>query len=363
MARMVRLIKNHKLRTSFFAGLITLLLMAALYIGWGALSEEKPSKELWLSWTAGVVLLQMAVSYRFELVTQRRLDQLLLAFKQVSAGNWRTRLKSQEQDAFAAVYTEFNWMIGQLESRLKLLQQLGERDVLKDATASEAAVLEERRRLARDLHDTVSQQLFAMHMSASSLPKLLEMNEAQAQKVMQQLIAMSSSAQRQMRGLIAQLRPMELQGKSLEEALERWFPDYCRQNGLQGTSDVQLRDPLSEALEHQLFLIIQEAMANVVKHAEARNVRLYLGDTDGQISLRIEDDGQGFRGEQVRAGAYGLSTMRERAHKLGGEAEVISKPGAGTIVRVWFPKFAADMPAADTIHSDEGDDSDGRDGK
>ena len=207
---------------------------------------------------------------------------------------------------------------------------------------SELARMEERNRVARDLHDSVSQQLFALHMSASSLPKLLELNPEHANKVMEQLIAMSSTAQRQMRGLIAQLRPMELQGRTLCEAMDRWFPDYCRQNGLQGTLDLQLRSRLPEAMEHQLFLIVQEAMGNVVKHAEATNVRLYLGETDSQVVMNIEDDGTGFRSEQVRTGAYGLSTMRERAQKLGGEAEIMSKPGAGTKVKVWFPIFGSD---------------------
>lgn len=339
---MIKLVTNSKWRSSIYTGLATLVLMIVLYSCWSIVSDERPDVELWLSWTAGLLLVQIVISYRFGQQTQRKLDQLQLVMKQVSAGNWNARLPELQQDAFSDVYHDFNRMLEQLEARLKLLQQLGERDILAEATSQEAAVLEERRRLARDLHDTVSQQLFAMHMSASSLPKLVEINEEHARKVMDQLIAMSSSAQRQMRGLIAQLRPMELQGRTLGEAIERWFPDYCRQNGLQGTSEVQLKGRLSEAMEHQLFLIIQEAMANVVKHAEAQTVRLYLGETDRQIALHIEDNGLGFRGEQVRAGAYGLSTMRERAQKLGGEAEIVSKPGAGTRVRVWFPKFSSD---------------------
>jgi NarL family two-component system sensor histidine kinase LiaS len=156
---------------------------------------------------------------------------------------------------------------------------------------------------------------------------------------MEQLIVMSTAAQKQMRGLIAQLRPMELQGRTLAEALDRWFPDYCRQNGLQGTLDIRLNSRLTEAKEHQMFLIIQEAMANVVKHAGAKEVSLTLGETENRVSLQIEDDGAGFRSEQVRQGSYGLSTMRERAQKLGGEAEIVSKSGAGTTVKIWFPNF------------------------
>lgn len=336
---MMRLVRTSKWESSIYAGLTTLVLLIVLYFGWIMLADNAPSMETWLSWTGLLVFGQMAISYRFAQRTQRKLDQLQLAMKQASAGNWDARIPEVKGDAFSDIYREFNVMLGQLEARLKLLQQLGERDIMEEVSSQEAAVLEERKRLARDLHDTVSQQLFALHMSASSLPKLLERDAEHAQKVMEQLIAMSSSAQRQMRGLIAQLRPMELQGRTLAEALERWFPDYCRQNALQGTLDIQIKGRLSEAKEHQLFLIIQEAMANVIKHAEAQSVRLFLGETDRQISLSIEDNGSGFRAEQVRADAYGLSTMRERAQKLGGEAEIVTKPGTGTRVKVGFPKF------------------------
>jgi NarL family two-component system sensor histidine kinase LiaS len=336
---MMRLFRTSKWESSIYSGLTTLVFMLLLYFGWVKMTDNHPSMDSWISWTSVIVLGQMIISYRFGQRTQRKIDQLQVAMKQASAGNWDSRLPEVARDAFSGVYREFNVMLGQLEARLKLLQQIGERDVMEEVSSQEEAVLEERRRLARDLHDTVSQQLFALHMSASSLPKLLERDAEHAQKVMEQLIAMSSSAQRQMRGLIAQLRPMELQGKTLREALERWFPDYCRQNGLQGTLEIQIRGLISDAKEHQLFLIIQEAMANVVKHAEAQSVRLFLGETDRQISLSIEDNGIGFRGEQVRADAYGLTTMRERAQKLGGEAEVVTKPGSGTHVRVWFPKF------------------------
>jgi two-component system, NarL family, sensor histidine kinase LiaS len=336
---MMRRVRTSKWVSSIYSGLTTFVLMMILYFGWVSFTNNAPSVESWLSWTSVLVLGQMAISYRFGQQMQRKIDQLQVVMKQASAGNWNSRMPEVEGDAFSGVNREFNVMLGKLEARLKLLQQLGERDIMDEVSSQEAAVLEERKRLARDLHDTVSQQLFALHMSASSLPKLLERDAEHAQRVMEQLIAMSSSAQRQMRGLIAQLRPMELQGRTLEEALERWFPDYCRQNEIQGTLEIQVSGALSEAKEHQLFLIIQEAMANVVKHAEAQSVRLFIGETDRQISLLIEDNGLGFRGEQVRAGAYGLSTMRERAQKLGGEAEIVTKPGSGTRVRVSFPKF------------------------
>ncbi|XID93287.1 histidine kinase [Paenibacillaceae bacterium WGS1546] len=343
---MVRKVRTSKWAASISSGLATIVLLLLIYYGVVVFTDHVPTLETWLTWAGVLVVVQMAVSYWISQSTQRKIDQLQLAMKQASAGNWEYRLAEEEGDAFSGVYREMNVMMGQVEARLKLLQKLTEKEVMEEAASKEAAVLEERKRLARDLHDTVSQQLFALHMSASSLPMLLERDKEHAHKVMEQLIAMSSTAQRQMRGLIAQLRPMELQGKTLGEALGRWFPDYCRQNGLQGTLDVQIGDRISEGKEHQLFLIIQEAMANVVKHADAKSVRLFLGETDRQISLSIEDDGSGFRGEQVRPGGYGLSTMKERAQKLGGEAEIVTKPGSGTRVRVWVPKFGAEPDEA-----------------
>ncbi|WP_276354655.1 sensor histidine kinase [Cohnella caldifontis] len=338
----MRPVRNSKWELAIYAGLSTLVLMIAAYLGWDAMGSRVPDFECWVEWTILFMAVQMTVAYVLGHRHQRRIDQLQLAFKQAAAGKWNTRLPDLGIDAYNGVYREFNDLMNQLEARLQLLQRLGEREIREGESAKETAVLEERKRLARDLHDTVSQQLFALHMSASSLPKLLEKDEGQARQLMDQLIAMSSSAQRQMRGLIAQLRPMELQGRTLAEALERWFPDYCRHNGLQGTLDIQLKGPMSGPKEHQLFLIIQEAMANVVKHAEARTVRLQLGETEQQLTLQLEDDGAGFQPGEVREGAYGLSTMRERALRLGGEAEIVTKQGAGTRVRIWIPKFGGE---------------------
>jgi len=353
---MVRKVRTSKWASAIYSGVATIVLLILLYYGSVVFTDSAPNLETWLTWMGVLTVLQMAISYRFGQRTQRKIDQLQLAMKQASAGNWSYRLPEERGDAFSGVYHELNAMLGQFESRLKLLQRLGEKEVLEEASSREAAVLEERKRLARDLHDTVSQQLFALHMSASSLPKLLEIDKEHAQKVMEQLIAMSSSAQKQMRGLIAQLRPMELQGKTLEEAIGRWFPDYCRQNGLQGTLDIQIGDRISEAKEHQLFLIVQEAMANVVKHADAQSVRLFLGETDRQISMSIEDNGNGFQAGQVRPGGYGLSTMRERAQKLGGDAEIVTKPGSGTRVKVWLPKFAPGPDELEGINDKGADD-------
>ncbi|GGN92245.1 sensor histidine kinase [Saccharibacillus kuerlensis] len=337
---MGNLLKNTKWELLFYFLLSGGILAALLY--WSSLYGfvQVFPRQIWLFYLLASVLVAVITGYIAGQRIQRRIDVLHYSMLQVSQGNLSLRLGDTEDQSFARVYREFNVMMDSIENKTKLLQKLGENEAVGKEQLIESAVREERRRMARDLHDSVSQQMFAIHMSAASLPKVLERNPAAAEPVMQQLIQMSNLAQRQMRALITQLRPVELEGTELPEALDRWFPDYCIQNGLKGVQDVELCDELSEAIEQQLFLIVQEAMANIVKHAQASMVSLSLRENERQVLLSISDDGRGFSGgAPQKQGSYGLMTMRERAEKLGGRAEILSKPGAGTTVRIHIPKF------------------------
>ncbi|QAY65007.1 sensor histidine kinase [Paenibacillus protaetiae] len=336
---MVRLLRSGKWEFVWkfvLSSLLSAILGAAV---WTFLNKE--GVEAGASWAAAVVflLVSLAFGYWVSQTTQRRIDALQLSLKQLANGNYEVRLPVAGELAYMELHREFNELARQLEERMKWLQKIGEEQIMQEAASNEAAVMEERKRLARDLHDTVSQQLFAIHMSASSLPKLQQLHADKAAEVLQQLIHMSTLAQKQMRGFIAQLRPMELENRTLQEALEKWFPDYCRQNGLQGELDWRIGEPLSEAKEHQLFLIAQEAMANVVKHARASGCTLTLAENERQVVMTVQDNGAGFRADEVKRGSYGLSTMLERAQKLGGTAEIMSKPGSGTRVKVTIPKI------------------------
>lgn len=336
---MMKFLKSTKWELLFYFLLAGLLTAGFLYVGVSASYIVVTEARMWLYYVAGILIFTVVIGYIAGQRIQRRIDLLHLSMLQVAKGNLSVRIPETTDGTFAGIYSEFNTMTETVENKMRLLQQLGEQEVTSKEQAAEKAVLEERRRLARDLHDTVSQQLFAVHMAASSLPKILESRPDQGTVVMDQLIQMSNTAQKQMRALIAQLRPMELVGKSLAEALDQWFPDYCRQNGLKGVKDMDLQGNLSEAIEHQLFLIIQEAMANIVKHSGARLVSLSLQESDHQVALSVSDDGQGFSSSVQKQGSYGLTTMKERAEKLGGQAEIISKQGAGTTIRVHIPKF------------------------
>jgi len=270
-----------------------------------------------------------------------KLDKIELAIKGAARGNYHTRIEYSKEDQNASIYEQFNELMEEIEQKLSYLQVLGEERVTQEATTVETAVHEERKRLARDLHDTVSQQLFAIQMSAASLVKLHGQNEEASLKVMDQLVKMSTTAQTQMRKLIAHLRPMELVNQTLSNALVKWFPDYCRQNQIQGHLDNRLANTITEAKEHQIFMIIQEAMANVVKHALCKNCYLSLYETESQILIELRDDGVGFDVNIPRNSSYGLITMQERSKKLGGNTEIISKPNRGTVVKIAIPKLVS----------------------
>lgn len=338
---MLRRIRNIKWQFSVYFLAATLATLVLVFAGYAYLAAQDtvPTLELMTGFIALILLIGTAIGYYFARQYQRKVDKLHLAIKQAIKGNWAERIEVTGDDVFDPLYRDFNALAASLEAKLKLLQQFGEADVLNRMQSNQDAAMEERKRLARDLHDTVSQQLFALHMSAAALPRLLETDPEAAKTVVTQLVTMSQHAQKQMRSLIAQLRPLELEEQTLSEALDKWFPDYCNQNGLQGKLDVQLDGELPEALEHQLFLIVQEGMANVVKHARAKNVSLALYDAGHQYMLKIGDDGVGFDMEGQKRTSYGLSTMAERAQRLGGDAEIVSRPGAGTTVHVRIPKF------------------------
>ncbi|WP_424766341.1 histidine kinase [Paenibacillus sp. sgz302251] len=341
---MVRLLRSGKwelIGMFVLASAVSLVLGAAAWIG---LAKEGGLTEVRLGAASVFLLVSAAFGYWAAQRIGRRIDVLLLSLKQASNGNYSVRITESGHNSFVEVYREFNELAKQMEEKMKWLQKRGEEYVMTESASNEAAVLEERKRLGRDLHDTVSQQLFAIHMCASSLPKLQQVDRERADSVMEQLVQMSNLAQKQMRNFITMLRPMELEGRTLYEALDKWFPDYCRQNNLQGELEWRIKERLSEAKEHQLFLIAQEAMANIVKHAKAGGCTLAFSDNERQVVMSLQDDGVGFKPDEVKRGSYGLSTMQERAQKLGGAAEIWSKPGSGTRIKVTIPKMLRGEP-------------------
>jgi signal transduction histidine kinase len=214
-----------------------------------------------------------------------------------------------------------------------------------------ALVVEERERIARDLHDSVSQALFSMTLQVRGLELALKLDgravDDPVSAGISDIRGLTRRALAEMHSLIVELRPEALIEEGLVAALARHSAAIEAREGL--TVNVSLPSDQSSfrpAVEENLFRVSQEALNNVVKHAAATTVHVRLAGPDqgsGAIELEITDDGVGFDTDVVRPGHLGLRTMSERAASLGGTLEVTSAPGSGTTVRARLPGHRADQ--------------------
>jgi PAS domain S-box-containing protein len=224
-------------------------------------------------------------------------------------------------------------------------RDISERDRLERELrqqAGELAAGEERAHLARELHDSVTQALFSMTLVTRTTELLLDRDPAAARGQLASLRDLQREALAEMRALIFELRPGNLEQDGLIHALKTHSSALQARIGLpivvQGEA---LGERLPLPIEEVLYRIAQEALHNVVKHAAARQVRLELVDGPSAVRLRIVDDGKGFDPAQVGEGSLGLAGMRARAGKIGATLQVRSRPGGGTTIEVEVPREAA----------------------
>jgi signal transduction histidine kinase len=202
--------------------------------------------------------------------------------------------------------------------------------------AEELAVIAERNRLARNLHDSVSQTVFSMTLTAEAARILFGRDATGAASELEKLQALAKSALAEMRSLVFELRPTAVSEQGLIPALRHHIVTLERQHGLVVALQVTGESHLTDLEAQRLFRVIQEALNNVVKHARTDRASATLEFESGRVLARIEDEGQGFVPEAVGAQeqGIGLSTMRERVEMLGGTFTIDSSPGAGTRVIV-----------------------------
>lgn len=200
--------------------------------------------------------------------------------------------------------------------------------------AEAAAAAAERNRLARELHDAVSQTLFSASMIADVLPRLWEKHPQEAERRLADLRRLTRGAMAEMRTLLWELRPAAFVEADLDELLGQLSRAIAGRAQLEVVLDVEPRVEVSPEAKVALYRIAQEALNNVVRHAQADEVVLSLRRRGGGIELSVRDDGRGFSRRDIPAGHLGLSTMRERAKGIGAELTMESEPGKGTVMTV-----------------------------
>jgi signal transduction histidine kinase len=204
--------------------------------------------------------------------------------------------------------------------------------------AERSAALAERTRLARELHDSVTQSLYSVTLYAEATRLMLESDDrAAATEHLLELRQTAQEALREMRLLIFELRPLALEKHGLAGALESRLEAVEGRGGMKTELRVEGAENLTLAIQQEIYHIAQEALNNVVKHSHAHNVRVQLQAFERSACLEISDDGVGFDPLNLRRGGLGLGGMQERAQKMGGSVQVESAVGKGVKVVVHVP--------------------------
>ncbi|MEA4906434.1 MAG: PAS domain S-box protein [Anaerolineaceae bacterium] len=214
--------------------------------------------------------------------------------------------------------------------------------------AEHSAVMEERQRLARELHDSVTQSLYSVTLMAETGKRLMRGdNHSGTEAVLEQLGDTAQQSLREMRLLVYELRPKVLESEGLLGAIQQRLDTVEQRSGVQARmiveGDYSALVTRLKALdvEQELYRIVQEALNNALKHARAANVAVILRADPAALDLEVKDDGCGFEMSQLAENrGVGMSSMQERIQRLGGRLEIQSSPGEGTRVQAWVP-----MPA------------------
>lgn len=264
----------------------------------------------------------------FGFITARGLTKRLRKLSSVadtwSQGDFSVAANDTSGDELGQLTRRFNTMAEQLQHLLETRQKL--------------ATLEERNRLARDLHDSVKQQIFAISMQVGAVKVLLGRDLEAAKKRLDETDVLVRQAQQELTTLIKELRPAALEGKELVEAIRELMAQWMQQTGILAKLQVEGQQTLPLTVEEALFRVVQEALSNVARHSKATLVQLKVSMSNETVTLTIDDNGQGFDSMQQEHGV-GLLSMRERMKALGGDVHIESSPGKGTHVVAYCEKL------------------------
>jgi two-component system sensor histidine kinase UhpB len=265
-------------------------------------------------------------------------EQISRAIGALERGRLDTRLPAIDQPELGRLGREFNRMMDTLEASVTQNRRLTQQLIRVQE--------EERRSLARELHDELGQNLSAIHADAMTLLRAARAGEAAPTESAQAIVAVVREIMAQLRGLLRRLHPETLDTLGLVEAVHELARAW-RLRHPEVECDVEVDERLARlpaAVEVTAYRLVQEALTNVARHAGAGRVRIAVRETDeGNLAVEIDDDGRGMAGDAPSAG-LGLAGMRERVESLGGAFSLASVPSAGTTLVAILP--LAREPAA-----------------
>ncbi|RNF40122.1 sensor histidine kinase [Planococcus salinus] len=328
-------------RSLFFMALFAAIIFSILFALLGFPAVQTWSV-LWNDFVAGLpfglwllvlmLVLSGGISWWSESLSRSKLQDIEAVFQALLRNEDQSAIEAAQMKTLPDTLSNSILKLQKLlESQRKSLTRISnERAETQDQIIQERIVME-RQRLARELHDSVSQQLFAASMLLSSMTEGEEAPQGllQTEKMVQQ-------AQLEMRALLLHLRPAALHDKSLRQGLFELLSELKEK--VYFTIEHRLEEvPLPKGAEDHLFRIAQETLSNTLRHSKATEVHILFVERDDFAILRIQDNGVGFASEQSKSTSYGLKHIEERAIEIGATSKIVSVPSEGTIVEVKVP--------------------------
>jgi signal transduction histidine kinase len=272
-----------------------------------------------------VLIVAIMVGTAFGAITAEglagRFRRMSSASEAWSKGDFSTRIQEGSRDEIGALANRLDGMAEDLQELVQKRQEL--------------AISQERSRLARELHDSAKQLALAASFQIGTARQLFTRDPQAASESLAEAEKLVDKVRRELTDLIHELRSTQMGGRDFHEIFQTYATEWAHANGIGIQLEVRPIDDLPLESEEALYRIMQEALANVVRHSGAKQVVIELQQVDNEIQLIVRDDGIGF-GEKPGRG-MGLSSMQERAEAIGGFTRITSQPSLGTEVRTVLP--------------------------
>mgnify|MGYP000886038012 FL=1 len=303
-------------------------LFNVLEIDWQYLLQdlEKTQKLVFLALIFSISLTFFFILF-WRLIDEVSRKTVQINLKRLLAGKEVVSVGDADLDA------SFKSLSGKLSLLTEAIQKADNQILAKE----EDIIEKERKRIARDLHDTVSQEIFAAHMILSGLSQQAsKLDREKMQTQLQGVTAILETAQRDLRILLLHLRPVELEQKSLVEGIQSLLEELKEKSDLKVAFKFQVVN-LPKKIEEHIFRIVQELISNTLRHAQASCLDVYLYQTETELQLKVVDNGRGFEPADVDDLSYGLANIKERVEDMAGTLQLLTAPKQGLAVDIRIP--------------------------
>jgi PAS domain S-box-containing protein len=261
-------------------------------------------------------------------------ERLLEELRELSSvQDFGVQLRRKDGDLFFASVNTSRLVLKGNEALLSIIE-----DVTDDLAAEHQIAVEiERERLARELHDAVTQTLFSASVIAEAAPKIWETDQAMGRQYLEQLPILLRGVLAEMRSLLLELRPRAFKDITLGQLLEPLADTLRAYTHAEVILEIECNSDTPEGVTRNLHRIIQECLNNITKHAEASQINIFMCCDHQEVEIKISDNGLGFDPQTVQPGSMGIDIMRDRAQKIDADLLIESQPGSGTQIMIIWP--------------------------